>query len=313
MPVDPCFAALLADSRNELRRPPAHVPIAAMRQGNRAFLLAEPQAPLHSIENLTAPGPAGPLQLRLYRPTNERSLPLVLFMHGGGFVLGDLDTHDSICSAIAHHADSVVCAVDYRVAPEARFPAPVDDGIAALDWLLANASTLGFDGSRVALCGDSAGANIVTAVALRDRGEHTAALRALALFYPTVDPACGSESMNEFGRGHMLTRSGVEWFWSSYLGSAEDAANPEVCLLRADLRDLPRTTIVTAECDPLRDEGEALAARLRDAGVEVTLHRWPGMLHGFVGMQQITPAAAIALRTVAADLAAALAMAVEPS
>lgn len=111
MSVDPCFAALLA----------------------------EPQAPLHSIENLTAPGPAGPLQLRLYRPTNDRSLPLVLFMHGGGFVLGDPDTHDSICSAIAHHANGVGCAVDYRRAPEARFPAPIDDGAAALEWLLANA------------------------------------------------------------------------------------------------------------------------------------------------------------------------------
>jgi acetyl esterase len=113
--------------------------------------------------------------------------------------------------------------------------------------------------------------------------------------------------MNEFGRGHMLTRSGVEWFWSSYFGSSADATNPEACLLRADLHNLPRTTIVTAECDPLRDEGEALAARLRAAGVETTVRRWPGMLHGFVGMQQITPAAAIALRTVAADLASALA------
>src|SRR5512139_889305 len=219
MPVDPCFAALLADPRNELRRPPAHVPLSAMRQGNRAFLVAEPQAPLHSIENLTAPGPAGELQLRLYRPTNDRALPLVLFMHGGGFVLGDLDTHDSICSAIAHHANCVVCAVDYRVAPEARFPAPIDDGTAALEWLLANASACGFDASRVAFCGDSAGANIVTAVALRARAHHRAVMRGLALLYPTVDPACDSVSMNEFGRGHMLTRSGVEWFWSSYLGS----------------------------------------------------------------------------------------------
>jgi acetyl esterase len=105
----------------------------------------------------------------------------------------------------------------------------------------------------------------------------------------------------------MLTRSGVEWFWSSYLGSPADATNPEACLLRADLHNLPRTTIVTAECDPLRDEGEALAARLRAAGVETTLRRWPGMLHGFAGMQQITPAAALALRTIAGDLAAALA------
>jgi acetyl esterase len=228
-------------------------------------------------------------------------------MHGGGFVLGDLDTHDSICSAIAHHANCVVCAVDYRVAPEARFPAPIDDGMAALEWLLANASACGFDGSRVACCGDSAGANIVTAVALRARARHRTVMRGLALLYPTVDPACDSVSMNEFGRGHMLTRSGVEWFWSSYLGSSADATNPEACLLRANLRGLPRTTIVTAECDPLRDEGEALAALLRAAGVETILHRWPGMLHGFAGMQQITPAAALALHAIAADLAAAFA------
>jgi acetyl esterase len=307
MPVDPCFAALLADPRNELRRPPAHVPLAAMRQGNRAFLLVEPKAPLHALENLIVPGPGGPLPLRLYRPNGDRSLPLVLFMHGGGFVLGDLDTHDSICSVIAHEANCVVCAVDYRLAPESRFPAPVDDGAAALAYLLSHAQTLGFDASRIAFCGDSAGANIVTAVAMRARAHHGAVLRGLALLYPTVDPACNSGSMNEFGRGHMLTRSGVEWFWSSYLGSPADALNPEVCLLRADLLGLPRTTIVTAECDPLRDEGEALAARLRAAGVETTLRRWPGMLHGFAGMQQITPDAALALRTVATDLAAAFA------
>lgn len=119
MPVDACFAALLADPRNELRRPPHHVSLAALRQGNRAFLVAEPKAPLHSIEDRACAGPAGPLRLRLYRPSAAASLPLVLFMHGGGFVLGDLDTHDSICSAIAHHANCLVCTVDYRLAPEA--------------------------------------------------------------------------------------------------------------------------------------------------------------------------------------------------
>jgi acetyl esterase len=307
MPVDPCFARLLADPRSELRRPPPHVSLAAMRQGNKAFLIAEPKAPLHAIENLVAPGPEGQLALRLYRPAPEGTLPLVLFMHGGGFVLGDLDTHDSICSAIAREASCVVCAVDYRLAPEARFPAPVNDGTAALEYLIENAPTLGFDATRIAFCGDSAGANIVTAVAMRARRQFGPALCGLALLYPTVDPACDTASMQEFGSGHMLTRSGVEWFWSSYLGSPADAEHPEACLLRGDLHGLPRTTIVTAECDPLRDEGEALAARLRAAGVETTLHRWPGMLHGFAGMQQITPAAAHALRRVAADLAAALA------
>jgi acetyl esterase len=306
MPIDPCFARLLADPRNELRRPPAHVPLAAIRQGNRAFLTAEPQAPLHAIEDLSAPGPAGPLGLRLYRPSAEPALPLVLFMHGGGFVLGDLDTHDSICTLLARESRCVVCAVDYRLAPEARFPAPVDDGEAALDYVLANAAALAIDGSRVAFCGDSAGANIVTAVAMRARKRHGAALRGLALLYPTVDPGSDTVSMRELGSGHMLTRSGVEWFWSSYLGSTADALDPEVNLLRADLRGLPRTTIVTAECDPLRDEGEALAARLRDSGVAVTLRRWPGMLHGFAGMQQVTPAASRALSALASGLAAAL-------
>lgn len=307
MPVDPCFARLLADPRNELRRPPPHVPLSALRQGNRAFLINEPKAPLHQLETRVAPGPAGPLALRLYRPSPDAALPLVLFMHGGGFVLGDLDTHDSVCTLIARDANCVVCAVDYRLAPEARFPAPVDDGEAALEHLLAHDAELGIDGSRVAFCGDSAGANIVTAVAMRARTRHAAALRGLALLYPTVDPTGDTASMREFGRGHMLTRSGVEWFWNSYLESPDDATHPEVCLLRADLRGLPRTTIITAECDPLRDEGEALAARLQQAGVAVTLRRWPGMLHGFAGMQQITPAAAHALRALAAALAAALA------
>src|ERR1700730_18195351 len=166
MPVDPCFTVLLADRRNELRPPPSQVSLAEMRAANKAFLLQAPRPPIHAVEEFTAVGPAGPVALRAYPPSATRSLPATLFCHGGGFVLGDLDTHDALCRSIALSADSVVVSVDYRRAPETKFPGPVEDCYASLAWLAANAPRLEIDPGRLALCGDSAGANLAVATAL---------------------------------------------------------------------------------------------------------------------------------------------------
>lgn len=303
MAVDPCFTALLADRRNELRPPPSHVSLADVRAANKAFLLQAPTPPIHAVEELTAIGPAGPITLRAYRPSAARNLPATLFCHGGGFVLGDLDTHDALCRSLALSADCVVVSVDYRRAPETKFPGPVEDCHAALAWLAAHATRLQIDPGRLALCGDSAGANLAVAAALlaRSRGP---TVRHLALLYPITDAACDTDSMREFARGYILTRSAMQWYWSSYLETPQDAVNPLASVLRAELAGLPTTTVVTAEFDPLRDEGEAFADRMRASGVTVFARRYPGMIHGFVGMPHITSTAARAVMDAATDMQA---------
>lgn len=301
MPVDAAFAELLADKRSELRAPPAHVSAADMRAGNKAYLVTAPKAPIHAVEDRVLPGPAGPLLVRIYRPTGQPGLPVIVFCHGGGFVLGDLDTHDSICHRLAHSGGCAVIAVDYRRAPETRFPGALDDCSAALHWIVGHAASLGVDGKRIALCGDSAGGNLAAATALRAR-RGGPDVGHVALLYPMLDPACDSESMHAFGRGYLLARSGVQWSWSQYLGQPDDASNPLVALLHADLAGLPTTSVVTAECDPLRDEGEAFAERLRVAGVEVVARRYAGMVHGFAGLPQITPVATQAIDDIAGDI-----------
>ena len=167
MPVDPAFAALLADKRSELRAPPAHVTADVMRAGNKAYLVTAPKTPIHAVEDRVLPGPAGPLNVRIYRPASDGRLPVIVFCHGGGFVLGDLDTHDSICHRLAHSSGCAVIAVDYRRAPETRFPGAIDDCSAALRWIVEHAASLDVDGERLALCGDSAGGNLAAATALR--------------------------------------------------------------------------------------------------------------------------------------------------
>ncbi|MEY2919314.1 MAG: hypothetical protein RL261_619 [Pseudomonadota bacterium] len=306
MPVDPAFTALLADKRSELRPPPAHVTADVMRAGNKAYLVTAPKTPIHAVEDRVLPGPAGPLNVRIYRPASGIQLPVIVFCHGGGFVLGDLDTHDSICHRLAHSSGCAVIAVDYRRAPETRFPGALDDCTAALRWVAHNAASLHLDGGRLALCGDSAGGQLAAATALRARRDGPA-VRHVALLYPMVDPACETASMHAFARGHLLARDGVQWAWSQYLSEPADAANPLVSLLRAELTAFPPTSVVTAECDPLRDEGETFADRLRAAGVAVTARRYTGMVHGFAGLPQITPVASQAIDDVAADIRKSLA------
>jgi acetyl esterase len=306
MTVDPAFAALLADKRSELRAPPAHVAVDDMRAGNKAYLVTAPKTPIHAVDDGVIPGPAGPLNVRIYRPTSAARLPVIVFCHGGGFVFGDLDTHGSTCHRLAHSSGCAVVAVDYRRAPETRFPGALEDCTAALRWIAKHATDLDIDGQRIALCGDSAGGNLAAATAMRAKRDGPA-VRHVALLYPMLDPACDTESMQTFGRGYLLARSGVQWSWSQYLGAADDVDNPLVALLQADLAGLPTTSVVTAECDPLRDEGEAFAEKLRAAGVNVVTRRYAGMVHGFAGLPQITPVATQAIDAIADDIRQSLA------
>ncbi len=302
---DPCFQALLADPRNELRPPSSRVSLADLRAGNKAFLTQAPAAPLHAVEP-AATAAANGIALRLYRPCADPTLPAVLFLHGGGFVLGDLDTHDAMCRTLAANSGAIVIAADYRRAPETPFPGPLEDCLQALQWMRTNAKRLGVDAHRIGVCGDSAGGNLAIATALQARDRHQP-VQHLALLYPMIDPACTSASMQEFNAGFLLTPIALRWFWNSYLADPESVNDPRASVMQAALAGLPPTTLLTAEFDPLRDEGEAFAESLRAAGVNVAAKRYAGMIHGFAGMPQLTPAAALALEDIAAGMRAALA------
>jgi acetyl esterase len=301
---DPSFDALLADPRMALRRPPPHVSLTDLRRAANAFQARAPKSEVASVADHVVLGPGGPITVRLYRPTIERTAA-ILFCHGGGFILGNLDTHDAMCRTLANSSGRTVVAVDYRLAPEHPFPAALDDAQAALEWLRREARSLDLDPDpdpdRIAVAGDSAGGHIALGLALRCRDEDIP-LDHIGLIYPLLDPAGGSASAVQFAQGYMLTASFLEWAWNAYRG--EGVADPWFDLTHADLHGLPPTTIVTAQFDPLRDEGEALARRLGDAEVDVALRRHPGMIHGFAGLPQLTPVANEAIAFIAARIAA---------
>ncbi len=221
---------------------------------------------------------------------------MILFIHGGGFLFGNLDTHDALCRTLAIQSDTVVAAIDYRLAPEHPYPAALDDCEAALEWLVSQAHVIGFNPTQLAIAGDSAGGQLAITTALRFR-DSAMRIRHLGLFYPMIDPA--APSVQAFSEGYMLTGSFVDWCWEAYGATPETLSDPMFNLTLAGLAGLPPTTILTAAFDPLRDEGEAFARRLRGAGVTTCLKRYPGMIHGFAGLPQHTPVADQAITHVA--------------
>jgi acetyl esterase len=257
--------------------------------------------PLQSIENLLIPGPAGEIPIRVYTPNAPAPRPAMVYFHGGGWVLWNLDTHDVVCSAIANRAGAVVIAVDYRLAPEHKFPAAVFDAYAATEWVFANAAQLGVDPSRISVGGDSAGGNLATVVCLKSRKENGPAIALQALIYPVTNlSSMDTASYVEFAEGYQLTKAAMEWFRDHYLPSPESALDPYASpLLAPDLRRLPPAVILTAECDPLRDEGEAYAKRLANAEVPVTCTRYAGMIHPFFSLSGAIPQALEAIQQVA--------------
>ena len=252
------------------------------------LLGGQPEA-LDRVEDLSIPGPGGDIPLRIYSSERGGIPPALVYFHGGGFVFGNLDSHDAVCRALAKESGAVVIAVDYRLAPENKFPAAVDDAHAATVWVEANAERLGIDARRIAVGGDSAGGNLATVVAMRCRDAGGPALAMQLLIYPVTDTSSfETGSHREFGEAYFLTRAGMEWFTGHYLASADQKRYPEVSpLLAPNLGGLPPALVITAEFDPLRDEGEAYARRLEEAGVPVTVTRYPGMIHGFVSMRGV--------------------------
>lgn len=283
MPVDPQIQALLDKGSGV---PQTHtLPVDEARRLYEARIaVMAPPAEVAKVGERSIDGPDGPMTVRIYTPKGVVPFPLMVFFHGSGFVLCSLDTHDGMCRNLAAGIGCVVVSVDYRLAPEHKFPAGPDDCLAATRWAAAHAAELGADPSRIMLAGDSAGGNMAAVTALRVRDEGGPALVGQMLLYPVTDyHTPGTPSYVENGEGYGLTRDTMEWFWAHYLGTAEQANHPHASPLRApDLSRLPAAYIVSAEYDPLRDEAERYGDRLRAAGVPVEVTRRPGMNHGFL-------------------------------
>ena len=284
---------------------PVEVARQQMREGRAA--VAGPLLPVHAVIERTVPGPAGAIPVRIFRPSANTDLPVLVYFHGGGWVQGDLDTHDNITRALCQYGDCVVVSVDYRLAPEHRFPAAFDDAYTATCWVAANATELGIDPTRLAVGGDSAGGNLAAAVAQRGRDDSALAIAFQLLIYPVTDLSLGFPSMQEFADGYRLTRAAMACFIEHYLGPQGNRNDPRAApLLAPDLTGLPPALVLTAGCDPLRDEGKAYADKLAQAGVTVEYRCFDGMIHGFVGMPGALKQATIAQREAAAALQRAL-------
>jgi acetyl esterase len=300
----------LLDQQATSGRPPLHHQ--SVEQA-RAFHVADaaarngPPAPVAAVADRRVPGPAGELPVRVYTPEGSPPFPIVVFFHGGGWVVGTLDTYDPLCRALAAATPAVVVSVDYRLAPEHRWPAAVEDAYAATEWASRNAAALGGVQHRLAVAGDSAGGNLAAVVALgaRDRGGPAIAFQLLV--YPVLDAAGDTASWREYADGYHLTADGMRWYWDHYLGGAGGAAPDASPLRAAFVGGLPPALVIGAEYDILRDEGEAYAARLAEAGVDASASRHAGVVHGFVRWRAVTGAAEDALQEAAAALRSALA------
>lgn len=280
-----------------------------VRAGDDARYAAIPRPPVDAVEDRMIPGPRGDIRVRIYSPgASQTLLPVITFFHGSGFCICSIDTHDGLCRQLCNRAKAIVVSVDYALAPENKFPAGVEDSIAAARWVAAHAADLGGDPARLALAGDSAGGTmaIVSALCLRDEGGQPPA--AMLLLYPVTDyPDPAPPSYAERGQGCGLTANGMRWFWSHYLEKATDGAHPDASPLRAGaLEGLPPTYLMTAEYDILRDEGEAFARRLQAAGIDCTLIRYGDMNHGFMSLVGVLDRADEALDAACNWLAARL-------
>jgi len=309
LPLDKHAAALLQQlaaqggpALNELDPPAARAASSQLRALN-----GEPE-PVASIVNRSIPGPAGDIPVRIYTPKGSGPFPILMYFHGGGWVIGSPDTVETTCTMLANRAGAVVVSVDYRLAPEHKFPAAVEDCYAATLWAAQNAREINGDAARLAVSGDSAGGNLSAVVSLLARDQGGPKLAFQVLVYPVTDFNLETESYRQNGEHYFLTTAMMKWFWNHYIRTEADGQDWRASPLRAeDLSNLPPAFVVTAEFDPLRDEGEAYAHRLLSSGNTVTLKRYAGQIHGFFTMPGAMPAGRQAIEDAAALLRQAFA------
>ena len=306
VPLDPQLQAM-RDQRERDNVPPLYaMSLADARAADLASIRAgggEPE-PVYEVNDFSIAGPGGELPLRVYRPAIQRPLPALLYFFGGGWVLGTIDTADGVSRSLANSCGALVVVPGYRLAPEHPCPAAIDDCYAAVRWVAGHADEIGADPARLAVGGDSAGGNLAAGVALRARAGGPALVGQL-LVYPNTDQLADDQSMRAADDPFLFNRRSVAWYRDHYLADSADAASPLASPLRAgSLAGLPPALVITAEYDPLRDQGEAYARRLADEGVPAELSRYPGMAHGFFTMAGTVDASRAAIAQAASRLRA---------
>jgi acetyl esterase len=307
MPIDPQVESLLGEMA-ALGGPPIHeLSVAEARTVAEGMIaLAGDPIEVAAVDNITIPADGAEIGARVYTPEGVGPHPVVMFFHGGGWVICSLDTHDNVARAICRGAEAMVVSVDYRMAPEHRFPTAAHDCFAATKWVAENAASLGGDAGRLAVCGDSAGGNLSAVVSQMARDAGGPPIAYAALIYPAVDMTRKGGSLDENSSGYFLEKDGMEWFMNHYITDAEKADVLASPLLHTNLAGLPDTFIATCEYDPLRDEGEAYGDALRANGVHVENKRYEGLIHGAANMTGVLDAGRQLVSDVAAHLRAAL-------
>jgi acetyl esterase len=308
MPLAPAARTMLEQLEAAGFPPLWELPLEQARMAEGLMGQMDTPIPVAAVEDRVIPGPAGDLPVRIYTPDAPGPRPVVTYFHGGGFVFCSIETHDGTCRRLANATGAVVVSVEYRLAPECPFPAATDDCYAATVWTHEHADELGADAGRLVVAGDSAGGNLAAVVAQMARGRGGPPISFQVLVYPVIDGACDSPSYTENAEGYFLERQSMQWFWEQYLGPGGDCEDPLASPNRAsDLSGLPPAIVITAEYDPLRDEGEQYADALAAAGVPVTMRRYDGMIHGFVSMPMLFPEADEAVERIGSALHTAFA------
>lgn len=285
MPLDPQFEAFV------LQAPLTEIPLEEFRQLMREAFASMPKAQVARVEDRVIAGPAGEMPVRIYSPENAKGAPLLIFIHGGGWTFGDLETHDHVCRSLVEAVGAVVAGFEYRLAPEHKYPAAADDSQAAVEWLLDNCEALGCDPRQVIISGDSAGGNLAALVSQRLRGREGTAIAFQILIYPATDFSRKRDSFRRHADAPTLTTADAAWAMGNYLRDEADAVDPQAAPhLCSDLSGLPSAFVLTAEIDPLCDDGEDYARRLLEAGVPVMARRYLGAPHGFLSASAELPA-----------------------
>ena len=285
-------AQLVGEFAKSIRVPGVYPPLPELRQQLRTMvtLMDEPAPDLARIEDVKIAGPAGVIPARVYDPAAGGSpRPALVYVHGGGWVQGDLETHHGLCARIAQRAGIIVVAIDYRLAPEAKFPAAVEDCLAAYRWVREHGRELGVDQARVAIGGDSAGGNLSAVVCQLAKAGGLPLPACQVLIYPATDFSWSTPSHHELENGHIIPHERIVWYAQQYLHGEADKKDPRVSPILGDLRGQPPALVITAGFDPLRDEGHEYAEALKKAGVDVAYHEYPGQIHAFVSLTKAIP------------------------